>query len=66
MRRAPTTPSQSRRQFTDRVYVRPWNGYIDQKNHAASLAANDWILSLDADERVTPELADEIQDAPAE
>ena len=23
------------RQFTDRVYVRPWNGYVDQKNHAA-------------------------------
>jgi len=38
------------RQFTDRVYVRPWNGYIDQKNHAASLASHEWILSLDADE----------------
>jgi glycosyltransferase involved in cell wall biosynthesis len=49
------------RRFTDRVYVRPWNGYIDQKNHAASLAKNDWILSLDADERVTPPLAEEIR-----
>ena len=49
------------RQFTDRVYVRPWHGYIDQKNHAASLATHDWIFSLDADERVTPQLADEIQ-----
>jgi (heptosyl)LPS beta-1,4-glucosyltransferase len=49
------------RQFTDRVYVRTWKGYIDQKNHAASLAKNDWILSLDADERVTPQLADEIR-----
>jgi glycosyltransferase involved in cell wall biosynthesis len=49
------------RQFTERVYVRPWNGYIDQKNHAASLAAHDWILSLDADERVTPPLAEEIR-----
>src|SRR5205085_3305085 len=29
--------------------------------YAASIAANDWILSLDADERVTPELAAEIQ-----
>ena len=36
-------------------------GYVDQKNHAASIASHDWILSLDADERVTPELADEIQ-----
>ena len=49
------------RQFTDRVYVRPWNGYIDQKNHAATLASHDWILSLDADERVTPQLAEEIR-----
>jgi glycosyltransferase involved in cell wall biosynthesis len=48
------------RQFTDRVYVRPWPGYIAQKNHAASLATHDWIFSLDADERVTAELAEEI------
>ena len=48
------------RQHTDRVVVREWPGYVDQKNHAASLAAHDWILSLDADERVTPELAAEI------
>jgi glycosyltransferase involved in cell wall biosynthesis len=56
------------RQFTDRVTVRSWPGYVAQKNHAASLARNDWILSLDADERVTPELAREIQatlDSPA-
>lgn len=43
-----------------RVLVRPWNGYGDQKNFAASLARHDWILSIDADERVTPELAVEI------
>jgi glycosyltransferase involved in cell wall biosynthesis len=49
------------RQFTDRVYVRSWPGYIDQKNHAATLASNDWIFSLDADERVPPPLADEIR-----
>lgn len=49
--------------FTDRVVVRPWPGYIDQKNFAASLASHDWILSLDADERVTPDLADEIRTA---
>jgi glycosyltransferase involved in cell wall biosynthesis len=51
------------RQFTDRVYVRRWPGYIDQKNHAASLASHDWIFSLDADERVTPGLAEEIRSA---
>lgn len=49
------------RQFTDRVYVRPWNGYVDQKNHAASLASHDWIFSLDADERVPEDLAAEIR-----
>jgi len=49
------------RQHTDRIVVREWPGYIDQKNYAASLARHDWILSLDADERVTPELAAEIQ-----
>jgi (heptosyl)LPS beta-1,4-glucosyltransferase len=49
------------RQFTSRVYVRAWKGYVDQKNHAASLATHDWIFSLDADERVPRELADEIR-----
>jgi glycosyltransferase involved in cell wall biosynthesis len=49
------------RRFTDRVSYREWHGYGDQKNHAASLAAHDWILSIDADERVTPALADEIR-----
>ena len=49
------------RQYTPHVVVRDWNGYIDQKNHAASLASHDWILSLDADERVTPELAQDVQ-----
>lgn len=44
-----------------KVEVRPWPGYAAQKNHAASLASHDWVLSLDADERVTPELAREIQ-----
>jgi glycosyltransferase involved in cell wall biosynthesis len=44
-----------------RVSARQWTGYVDQKNHAASLAAHDWIFSLDADERVTPALASEVR-----
>ena len=44
-----------------RVIVRNWPGYSPQKNFAAAEAAHDWILSLDADERVTPELAAEIR-----
>jgi (heptosyl)LPS beta-1,4-glucosyltransferase len=49
------------RRYTDRVIVRPWPGYVAQKNFAAEQASNDWILSLDADERVPPELAAEIR-----
>ena len=49
------------RRHTGRVIVREWPGYVAQKNYAASIASHDWILSLDADERVTPELAREIQ-----
>ena len=43
------------------VITRDWPGYAAQKDYAASQAAHDWILSIDADERVTPELAAEIQ-----
>ena len=49
------------RRYTDRVVVRDWPGYIAQKNFAAGQASHDWILSLDADERVTPVLADSIR-----
>jgi glycosyltransferase involved in cell wall biosynthesis len=49
------------RRYTPRVEVRPWPGFSAQKNHAASLATHDWILSLDADERVTLALAAEIR-----
>lgn len=51
------------RQFTDRVIVRAWPGFVGQKNYAATLASHDWILSLDADERVTPALASEMRQA---
>lgn len=44
-----------------RVEFRAWTGWIDQKNFAAGLARNDWIFSLDADERVSVPLAEEIQ-----
>jgi hypothetical protein len=44
-----------------RVESRAWTGWVDQKNFAASLAANDWIFSLDADERITSTLAHEIR-----
>jgi len=38
----------------------PWKGFALQKNSAIEKATQDWILSLDADERITPELKKEI------
>jgi glycosyltransferase involved in cell wall biosynthesis len=43
-----------------RVISRPWPGFALQKQFAANEAANDWVLSLDADERVSPELRSSI------
>lgn len=44
-----------------RVFVEAWRGFGAQKNSAISKATGDWILSLDADEEVSQELAREIQ-----
>lgn len=43
-----------------RVIEHAWEGYSKQKNFAAAQAGNDWILSVDADERVSMELASDI------
>lgn len=40
-----------------RVFERAWSGYSAQKNFGNARARHDWVLSLDADERVSPELA---------
>ena len=48
------------REFTDRVIARPWPGFAAQKNFGLAEAGGDWILSLDADEQVSPELREEI------
>ena len=45
------------------VSRRAFDGYGAQKQAALELASGDWVLSLDADERVTPELAAEIKRA---
>ncbi|HEV2135128.1 MAG TPA: glycosyltransferase family 2 protein [Terracidiphilus sp.] len=42
-----------------RVFQEPWKGFGAQKNSAIARATGDWILSLDADEEVSPELAAE-------
>ena len=50
------------REYTDKVYSFEWAGFSEQKNKAVSMTTNPWILVLDADERVTRELKDEILD----
>ncbi len=44
-----------------RVAQREFKGYADQKNYAMSLAKGEWIISLDADERLSEELKNEIK-----
>ena len=49
------------REYTDKVTQNEYQGQVEQKNFALAQATNDWILSLDADERIPPELAEEIR-----
>jgi len=44
-----------------RVLLRPFDGFRSQKQFAVEQAAHDWVLCLDADERVSPELRDAIE-----
>lgn len=50
-------------EYGARVYQEGWKGYSAQKNSAIEKAANEWVLSLDADERISPELRQEIEKA---
>lgn len=51
------------RQYTGRIIQRPWGGYRDQKVFAHSQATKEWVFVVDADERVPPELTEEIRNA---
>ncbi|MGH8513150.1 MAG: glycosyltransferase family 2 protein, partial [Gammaproteobacteria bacterium] len=52
------------REYTDKVYIcEDWSGFGPQKNRALSYATGEWVLSVDADERVTPALRKEIEHA---
>jgi glycosyltransferase involved in cell wall biosynthesis len=48
------------RSFGAKVFSEPWKGFAAQKNSAMDKARCDWVLQLDADERLEPELATEI------
>ena len=46
--------------FGAKIFVEPWKGFAAQKNSAMEKASGDWVLQLDADEALEPELCDEI------
>ena len=48
------------KKYTDKIFPQPFLGHIEQKNLAIEKATHDWILSLDCDERLTPELSQSI------
>jgi glycosyltransferase involved in cell wall biosynthesis len=50
------------RRYTDKVFETDWPGFGIQKNRALEQARCDWVLNLDADERVTQALAEEIRE----
>lgn len=52
-------------QYGARVFERAFDGYRTQKSHAVQQATHDWILSLDADERVSPALRASVEAARA-
>ena len=44
-----------------KVFHRPYTNMSDQKNYSVSLAANDWVFVLDADEELSPELKEAVK-----
>ncbi len=51
------------RKYTDKVIEQPFLGYVHQKNFALERAKSDWVICLDADEALSPELAANIRGA---
>lgn len=49
------------REFGAKVFYRPFTNHADQKNYAASLAAQDWIFLLDADEELSQQLKESVR-----
>lgn len=53
--------SRDGREVKPRIFERDWPGHVEQKNFAIDQAQHDWVLCLDADERVSPQLRQEIE-----
>jgi (heptosyl)LPS beta-1,4-glucosyltransferase len=49
------------RRYTDKIFNREFRGYKDKHEYSDSMTTGDWILWIDADERVTPELREAIE-----
>ena len=49
------------KEYTDRFYQNKWPGFVEQKNFALNKASHNWVLSIDADERISDELGEEIK-----
>jgi glycosyltransferase involved in cell wall biosynthesis len=47
-------------EFTDKVIIQKWLGHVGQSQFATDRTLNNWVLHMDADERVSPALRDEI------
>ena len=48
------------RKYTNRIFQREWAGMVQQRAYAVSLAQNEWVFAIDADEVVTETLGNEI------
>jgi glycosyltransferase involved in cell wall biosynthesis len=48
------------REYTDRIFQRKWTGFYDQVSFAVQSTRNPWVLYIEADERISPELKEEI------
>ncbi len=51
------------KEYGARVFFKEWEGYVKQREYALSLARGEWVLFMDADEWLTPEVAQSIGEA---
>lgn len=50
------------RRYTDKIYSRAWTGFVAQKRYALGQCSSEWVLNIDADEVVSPELQQQISE----
>ena len=49
------------KEYTDKIFVKKWVGFAEQKRYSLEQASSEWVISIDADERVSSELKNEIE-----